>query len=94
MQPACARAGDVLADAPLDNGDVDARQRQLGSQHQPCRACARDQDVGIPNDHQTTPVVRNGGLQPARLTEAMSARVFLKGFHKAENRGFAILELL
>ena len=30
------------------------------------------------------PVVRNGGLPPARvLTEEMSTRVLLKGFHKA-----------
>jgi hypothetical protein len=45
--------------------------------------------------HQTAPVVRNGGLQPARVpTEEMSTRVFPKGFHKAANRSFAILELL
>ena len=42
MQTACARAGEVLAGAPLDNGDVDARQRQLARQHQPCRASSGD----------------------------------------------------
>jgi hypothetical protein len=63
-------------------------------QHQPGRACARDQDIGIPHGHQTAPVVRNGGCQPARVpTEEMSTCVFPKGFHKAANRSFAILEL-
>jgi hypothetical protein len=28
-----ARANEVVAGAPLDNGDVDARQRQLARQH-------------------------------------------------------------
>ena len=94
-QTACARAGEVLAGAPFDNGNVDPGQRQFTRQHQPRRACAHDQDIGIPHGHQTAPVVRNGGLPPARVpTEEMSTRVFLKGFHKAEDRSFAILELL
>ena len=38
VEPPCARADEVLVCAPLDNGDVDARQRQLARQHQPCRA--------------------------------------------------------
>ena len=37
MQAARARAGEFLAGAPLDNGDVDARQRQLARQHHPRR---------------------------------------------------------
>ena len=37
VQAARARADEVLAGAPLDNGDVDARQRQLARQHQPRR---------------------------------------------------------
>ncbi len=37
VQTACARAGQVLGGAPLDNGNVDARQRQLARQHQPGR---------------------------------------------------------
>ena len=37
-----ARAGEVLVGAPLDEGDVDARQCQLARQHQPCRTCAGD----------------------------------------------------
>jgi hypothetical protein len=28
-QTACARAGEILACAPFDNGDVDLRQREL-----------------------------------------------------------------
>ena len=42
MQTARARAVEVLAGAPLDDGDVDARQRQLGRQHQPRRTASRD----------------------------------------------------
>jgi len=35
MQTACARALEVLVGAPLDDGDVDARQRQLGANISP-----------------------------------------------------------
>jgi hypothetical protein len=42
MQTARARAGQVLAGALLDNGNVDARQRQLARQHQPCRTSSGD----------------------------------------------------
>ena len=42
MQTARARADEVLAGAPLDNGDVDARQRQLARQHQPRRTAPGD----------------------------------------------------
>src|ERR671917_339313 len=42
MQTACARAGEVLAGAPLDDGNVDARQRQLARQHQPRRTSSGD----------------------------------------------------
>ena len=41
-QPACARTWEVLAGAPLDDGHVDGRQRQLARQHQPCRTCSDD----------------------------------------------------
>ena len=42
MQAARARADEVLAGAPLDNGDVDPRQRQLARQHQPRRTASGD----------------------------------------------------
>ena len=42
VQTARARAGEVLAGAPLDDGDVDARQRQLARQHQPRRTSSGD----------------------------------------------------
>ena len=42
VQTARARAGEVLAGAPFDNGDVDARQRQLARQHQPGRTSSGD----------------------------------------------------
>jgi len=37
MQTARAKTDEVRSGAPLDNGDVDARQRELGRQHQPGR---------------------------------------------------------
>ena len=42
VQTACARAGEVLAGAPLDNRNVHSRQRQLARQHQPCRTTSGD----------------------------------------------------
>src|SRR5215213_2355332 len=42
VQTACARAGEVLAGAPLDDGNVDPRQRQLARQHQPRRTSSGD----------------------------------------------------
>ena len=40
MQTARARADELLAGAPLDDGDVDSRQRQLARQHQPRRTAS------------------------------------------------------
>src|ERR1700704_5103452 len=42
MQTACARAGEVLVGAPLDDGDVDAHQRELARQHHPRRTSSSD----------------------------------------------------
>ena len=42
LQTARARARQVLVGAPLDDGDVDARQRQLARQHQPGRTASGD----------------------------------------------------
>ena len=42
VQATRARADELLARAPLDNGDVDARQRQLARQHQPGRTAPGD----------------------------------------------------
>jgi hypothetical protein len=42
VQTTCARAGEVLAGAPLDDGDVHPRQRQLPRQHQPGRTSSGD----------------------------------------------------
>ena len=54
VQTACARAGEVLAGAPLDDRDVDARQRQLARQHQPCRASSGDHH-GVPGHRRDPP---------------------------------------
>jgi hypothetical protein len=54
VQTACARAGEFLIDAPLDDDNVDARQRQLARQHQPCRTSAGDHHRML--GHRHTPV--------------------------------------
>ena len=53
MQTTCARANQVLAGAPLDNGDVDSRQCQFACQHQPRRASPDNHHrmVGYRFDH-------------------------------------------
>jgi hypothetical protein len=38
VQTAGAQTGEVLAETPLDNGNVDARQRELARQHHSSRA--------------------------------------------------------
>ena len=42
VQAARARADEILARAPLDDGDVDARQRELARQHQSGRTASGD----------------------------------------------------
>ena len=41
-RPPVREPGEVLAGAPLDNGNVDPRQRQLARQHQPRRTSSGD----------------------------------------------------
>ena len=59
MQTACARAGEVLAGAPLDDGDVDARQRQLARQHQPGRTASGDHHRVLGHSHTPSEFVDN-----------------------------------
>ncbi|GMO16836.1 hypothetical protein TM233_21730 [Bradyrhizobium sp. TM233] len=42
MQPAGARADEILARAPLEDGDIDLCKRELRGQHQAGRAAAGD----------------------------------------------------
>src|ERR1700756_5271387 len=60
MQTTCARANQVLAGAPLDNGNVNPCQRQLTCQHQPRRAASSDNNrmVGHLFDVSTRPTRR------------------------------------
>jgi hypothetical protein len=44
VQTARARIGQLLAGAPLANGHIDTRQRQLSRQHQPRRPSPRDKN--------------------------------------------------
>ncbi len=53
-QTACALAGQVLVGAPLDNNDVDLRQRQLARQHQPRRTSSDDYHRMF--GHRQTPI--------------------------------------
>jgi hypothetical protein len=52
-----------LAGAPLDNGNVDARQRQLACQHQPCRTSSDDHHRIV--GHRHTPVVSAAAINSA-----------------------------
>jgi hypothetical protein len=63
VQSACARASEVLAGAPFDDGDVDARQRQLARQHQSGRTSAGDHHRMVGLRHPGR--LRSGG-QPGR----------------------------
>src|SRR6185436_19970928 len=42
VQAPCARAGQILSLAPLDEGDVHPRQRELARQHEPRRTSSGD----------------------------------------------------
>jgi hypothetical protein len=58
VQAARARTGEVLAGAPFDDGNVDARQGQLARQHQPCRSSSGDHHrmLGHRLPHFVTPI--------------------------------------
>src|SRR5438093_9975258 len=71
VQSTRARAGEVLAGAPLDNGDVDARQRQLARQHQPCRTSSGDHHRMLGHRHTpagVTPVATSASHPSATIT--------------------------
>jgi hypothetical protein len=58
---------EVLARAPLDNGHINARQSQLTRQHEPRRAYANDQYIGIRHARHLTCVFRGrGGTSKAK----------------------------
>src|SRR3954470_10459278 len=93
MQAARARAGEVLAGTPFDNGNVDACQGQLACQHQAGRARAHDQDIGIRHG-LTAPSLAMPGSAARVPTEATSTRMFLRPPKLRANRSCAILELI
>jgi len=51
VQAACARAGEVLAFAPLDDGDLDPCQRQFPRQHQARRTSSGDHHRMLRHGH-------------------------------------------
>ncbi len=65
MKTECTRADQVLVGTPLDNGDVDPRQRQLTSQHQPSRASSNDHHRMF--GHVAPLISAGSGLRPAIL---------------------------
>src|SRR5215218_6625308 len=73
MQTACARAGEVLAGPPLDNGNVHARQRQLARQHQPRRTSPGDHNRMLGHHHAPagmTPVATSASHPSAAAPSA------------------------
>jgi hypothetical protein len=48
---------------PFNNGDVNARQRQLAGQHQPCRTSSDDHHRMV--GHRHTPVVSAAAINSA-----------------------------
>ena len=66
VQTARARAGEVLAGAPLDNGNVDARQRQLARQHQSRRTSSGDHHRML--GHRHTPA----GIMPPAASASLT----------------------
>ena len=85
VQTARARAGEVLAGAPLDDGDVDPRQRQLARQHQPRRTAAGDHHRMLGHRHPPASSVAVNG-SPSTIaslstkTHRSSARCLLHPF--------------
>jgi hypothetical protein len=73
VQTACTQTGEILARAPLDNGNVDARQCQLARQHQPCRASSDDHHRML--GHSDTPVGISGTPTPGSSSSAKSGDV-------------------
>jgi plasmid stability protein len=54
VETAGSRSVELLAGAPLDDDDIDPRQRQLGRQHQPGRATTRDHNRVLGHRHSAT----------------------------------------
>jgi len=51
VQAAGTRADQFLAGAPLDNDNIDARQRQFARQHQSCRTSSGDHHRMVAHSH-------------------------------------------
>ena len=74
VQTACARAGEVLAGAPLDDGNVDPRQRQLARQHQPRGTSSGDHHRML--GHRHTPLASRRSRAVTRPPTASSRLPF------------------
>jgi hypothetical protein len=71
-----ARAGEVLAGAPLDKGNVNARQRQLARQHQPRRTPSGDHHRMLGHRHPPVSItpVTTGASHPSAAAATVSNR--------------------
>jgi hypothetical protein len=66
VQAASARSGERLAGSPLDDGNVDVRQRQLARQHQPRGTASGDHHLMFSHSHRCDPIVtRPSSIPPA-----------------------------
>ena len=74
VQTTRARAGEVLAGAPLDNRNVDARQRQLARQHQPGRTSSGDHHRMLGLSAISRPHLRRFWLRPAIMGQVPRLR--------------------
>ncbi len=66
-----AHASEVLVGAPLADGDVDARQRQLARQHQPGRTSSGDQHRMLGHSHTSHSVASGFGRQLCGTTRGL-----------------------
>jgi hypothetical protein len=64
VQSAGTRAGKILAGAPLNDGNVDLRQREFARQHQPRRAASGDHHRMF--GHRNSSFTMSAKFEPAR----------------------------
>ena len=73
LQAACARAGEVLIRAPLDDGDIDSGQCQLARKHQPRRTAAGDHHGMLGHRHAVSHQPNRRGWPPRGQSPSTAA---------------------
>jgi hypothetical protein len=64
VQTTGAQASEVLREAPLNNRNVDPGERQLGRQHQTCRARSDDYNRMLGHGHTPWGLNEAGDFEP------------------------------